>query len=104
MPLTIVIRVIPASRVVRLAAVRDGPGPDTAVASAAPAVARVRLGHVGDLNPGDVLSVGLAPIPWAPAAGPDFHVLTLPEATHFHHSPGEVFDSRRIGGGHAASF
>lgn len=63
------------------------------------------LGDVGDLNAGDVLSVGLAPIPWAATAGPQFHVFARPEATNLHDSPSQVLYGGRFGMlGHAASF
>jgi hypothetical protein len=63
------------------------------------------LGDVSDLNAGNVLSTGLAPIPWAAAAGPQFHVFALPKATNLHDSPSQVLDGGRFGMlGHAASF
>ena len=54
------------------------------------------LGDVGDLGPGDVLSVGLTPFPPTPAAGPKFHILARAETMNLHDSPGEVLDDRRF--------
>src|SRR5450756_1433857 len=55
------------------------------------------FGDVGNLNPGDMACMGLAPIPRASTAGPQFHVLPCPEAMDLHDSPRQMLNSGRCG-------